>query len=170
MTASFASQLWTLTQSGQITAKTHLTLQALASFVGHRGLFPSHESIAARAGASVRTVIRALERAYELGIVERTRQRIRRSGRLVNGPNRYRLILMDLEQAKVAAAHATQRLKNALIRRKQRFISNCQNGSETDFQSQKNRLMPHTPEEYRLIFARMDEGMTAQEAGYRGGT
>jgi len=53
---SFASQIWTLTQARQITAKTHLVLQALASFEGHRGLFPSHESIAARAGCSTRTV------------------------------------------------------------------------------------------------------------------
>ena len=44
---SFASQIWTLTQARQITARTHLVLQALASFEGHRGLFPSHESIAA---------------------------------------------------------------------------------------------------------------------------
>jgi len=46
---------------------------------------------------------------------------MRRSGRVVNGPNRYRLILVSLEQAKVAAAHATQRLKEALARRKLRF-------------------------------------------------
>jgi len=66
--------------------------------------------------------------------VERTRQRMRRSGRVVNGPNRYRLILVSLEQAKVAAAHATQRLKEALARRKLRFSSNCQNGSGSHFQ------------------------------------
>ena len=131
---SFASQIWTLTQARQITARTHLVLQALASFEGYRGLFPSHESIAARAGCSVRTVIRALEAAYSLGLVERTRQRIRRSGRVVNGPNRYRLILVSLEQAKVAAAHATQRLKEALARRKLRLSSNCQNGSGSHFQ------------------------------------
>lgn len=131
---SFASQIWALTQARQITAKTHLVLQALASFEGHRGLFPSHESIAARAGCSTRTVIRALETAYNLGLVERTRQRMRRLGRIVNGPNRYRLILASLEQAKAAAAHATQRLKDALARRKLRFSSNCQNDSEFHFQ------------------------------------
>lgn len=131
---SFASQIWILTQARQITAKTHLVLQALASFEGHRGLFPSHESIAARAGCSTRTVIRALETAYNLGLVERTRQRMPRSGRIVNGPNRYRLIVVSLEQAKVAALHATQRLKEALARRKLRFSSNCQNGSGSHFQ------------------------------------
>ena len=132
---TFASQIWILTQGRQITARTHLVLQALASFEGHRGLFPSHESIANRAGCSVRTVIRALETAYQLGIVERTRQRIRRSGRFVNGPNRYRLILADMEQARAAAAHASLRLKEALTRRKQRFLSNCHFGSESYSQS-----------------------------------
>nr|WP_301274061.1 helix-turn-helix domain-containing protein [Acetobacter indonesiensis] len=133
---SFASTLWTLTQSRQITGKTHLVLQALASFQGHRGLFPSHESIASRAGCSTRTVIRALETAYRLGIVERTRQRQRVSGRICNGVNRYRLIIKPLEQARVAAAHYTQQLKDALARRKQAFLSKCQNGSE--FNSQSN--------------------------------
>ena len=132
---SFASTLWTLTQSRTITAKTHLVLRALSSFAGNRGLFPSHESIAARAGCSVRTVIRALETAYRLGIVERTRQRQRVSGRICNGVNRYKLLVKPLEQARAAAAHYTQQLKDALARRKQAFLSKCQNDSGTYFQS-----------------------------------
>ena len=127
---SFASTLWTLTQARQITGKTHLVLQALASFQGYRGLFPSHESIASRAGCSVRTVIRALETAYRLGIVERMRQRQRVSGRICNGVNRYRLIINPLEQTKAAAAYYMQKLKDALARRKQAFLSKCQNSSE----------------------------------------
>ena len=132
---SFASQIWALTQARQITSTTHLVLQALASFAGHRGLFPSHESIAAKAGCSVRSVIRALEAAYRLGIVERTRQRQRVSGRICNGPNRYRLLVKPLEQARVAAAHYTQQLRDALARRKQAFLSKCQNGSGLNSQS-----------------------------------
>ena len=132
---SFSSQIWTLTQSRMITAKTHLVLQALASFAGHRGLFPSHESIAARAGCSVRTVIRSLETAYRLGIVERTRQRQRVSGRICAGPNRYRLLVKPLEQARAAAAHYTQQLRDALARRKRAFLSKCQNGSGAYSQS-----------------------------------
>ena len=132
---SFPAQLWTLTQSKQITAKTHLVLQALSSFAGNRGLFPSHESIAARSGASVRTVIRSLETAYRLGIVERTRQRVRRSGRVCNGPNRYKLLVKPLEQARAAAAHYTQQLRDALARRKQAFLSKCQNVTGTHSQS-----------------------------------
>lgn len=132
---SFASTLWTLTQAHQITAKTHLVLQALASFQGQRGLFPSHESIAERAGCSVRTVIRALEAAYRLGIVERTRQRQRVSGRLVNGVNRYRLIVKPLEQAKAAAAHIAQQLKAALARRKARLFLSDRKTADSHFQS-----------------------------------
>ncbi|MCP1247172.1 helix-turn-helix domain-containing protein [Acetobacter cerevisiae] len=132
---SFASTLWTLTQSRTITAKTHLVLQALASFQGYRGLFPSHESIASRSGCSVRTVIRALEAAYRLGIVTRTRQRQRVSGRVCNGVNRYRLIIKPLEQARAAAVHYTQQLREALSRRKQAFLSKCQNDSEPHIQS-----------------------------------
>ena len=163
---SFASTIWTLTQGRQITAKTHLVLQALASFQGSRGLFPSHESIAARAGCSVRTVIRALEAAYRMGIVERTRQRQRVSGRVCNGVNRYRLILKPLEQARAAAAHLKQQLKDALARRKQRlFLSDKM---AADYNSQIN-LFNAEP----LSAARMSHNdMIAwcESIGYRGRT
>ena len=49
--------------------------------------------------------------------------------------NRYRLIIKPLEQARVAAAHFTQQLKDALARRKQAFLSKCQNDSELNSQS-----------------------------------
>jgi len=67
--------------------------------------------------------------------VERTRQRQRVSGRICNGCNRYRLLVKPLEQARAAAAHYTQQLRDALARRKQAFLSKCQNGSELDSQS-----------------------------------
>jgi len=167
MATSFPAQLWALTQARKITGKTHVVLAALASFEGHRGLFPSHESIAARAGCSVRTVIRSLETAYRLGLVERTRQRIRHGNRVVNGVNRYRLILVDVEQAKLAAAHNLLRLREALARRKQRFLSKCQNGSENHSQSLPIAAK-HTPAEWLTILAGIEEGRTAKEAGYRG--
>jgi len=167
MATSFPAQLWALTQARKITGKTHIVLAALASFEGHRGLFPSHESIAARAGCSIRTVIRALETAYRLGLVERTRQRIRHGARVVNGVNRYRLILVDLEQAKVAAAHNLLRLREALARRKQRFLSKCQTGSESH--SQSLSITPkHSPSEWLAILAGMESGLSAREAGYSG--
>lgn len=63
----------------------------------------------------------------------RLRQRV--SGRICNGPNRYRLLVKPLEQARAASAHYTQQLRDALARRKQAFRSKCQNDSETYFQS-----------------------------------
>lgn len=163
---TFPTQLWTLTQAHAITAKTHLVLQALASFQGCRGLFPSHESIAARAGCSVRTVIRALEASYRLGIVERTRQRQRVSGRICNGPNRYRLLVKPLEQSRAAAAHYTQQLRDALARRKQAFLSKCQNGSETYFQSNLFNAEPLSATE----MSRHDLIAWCESVGYRGST
>ncbi|MBS1089934.1 helix-turn-helix domain-containing protein [Gluconobacter wancherniae] len=162
---SFASQIWTLTQAHKITGKAHIVLMALASFQGHKGLFPSHESIASRAGCSVRTVIRSLETAYSLGIVERTRQRIRRSGRVVNGPNRYRLLIAPMEQAKASARHLKQQLQDALNRRKARLSSKCQNASGDNSQSNlfyENR----SPSEWLDILNKMNAGMSAEEAGY----
>lgn len=162
---SFASQVWTLTQAHKITAKTHIVLQALASFQGHKGLFPSHESIASRAGCSVRTVIRSLETAYSLGIVERTRQRIRRSGRVVNGPNRYRLLTIPLEQAKASARHLKQQLQEALNRRKLRISSKCHLVSGDNSQSNLFSYQ-HSKNEWISILEKMDAGMSASEAGY----
>lgn len=167
---SFASQLWLLTQARQITAKTHLVLQALASFDGAHGLFPSHEAIAARAGCSARTVIRSLEKAYHLGLVERTRRRVKRQGRMVSGSNLYRLVLKPLEQAKVAARHYAQQLREALARRKQRFLQTDIFAAET-YSKEINIPHPrHTRDEWLEILTRMQRGQTAQEAGYRGKT
>lgn len=162
---SFASQIWTLTQSRQITGKAHIVLMALASFQGHKGLFPSHESIAGRAGCSVRTVIRALETAYSLGIVERTRQRIRRAGRVVNGPNRYRLLTIPLEQARAKAQHLKTQLQDALNRRKARLSSKCQNVSGDNSQSNLFNIQ-RSKNEWLSILSKMDAGMSADEAGY----
>ncbi|WP_367161317.1 helix-turn-helix domain-containing protein (plasmid) [Kozakia baliensis] len=122
MTASFASQLWTLTQARQISGRMHLVLQALASFTGLHGTFPAHETIAARAGCSVRTVIRALERAYELGIVERTRRMVRHGKQLVRTSNAYRFMSGSQEQAKASAVHFAEQMRKALKRRKQRLF------------------------------------------------
>nr|ALR88351.1 hypothetical protein DB34_14405 [Acetobacter pasteurianus] len=57
------------------------------------------------------------------------------SGRVCNGVNRYRLIIKPLEQARAAAVHYTQQLREALSRRKQAFLSKCQNDSEPHIQS-----------------------------------
>lgn len=161
----FVSQVWNLLQGHRLTGKAPVVLMALASFEGHHGLFPSHESIAARAGCSVSTVIRALAEAYKLGIVERTRQRQRVGNRVVNGVNRYRLVLRCMEQAKVAAKHNAQRLREALNRRKLRVVSNCQNDSVPDSQSYFSNVS-HSKNEWLDILQRLERGCTPSEAGY----
>lgn len=153
-----------------ISGKTHLVLQALASFEGPHGLFPSHEAIAARAGCSPRTVIRSLEKAYLLGLVERTRRRMKRHGRMVNGSNLYRLVVKSCEQAKVAARHYTQQLKEALHRRKQRFLQTDILSAETYSKEINNYQPRHTKAEWLEIIAKMAAGTSAEEAGYKGST
>lgn len=161
----FISQLWTLAQAKRLSGNDKIVLEALASFEGHKGLFPSHESIAARAGRSVSTVIRSLQKAYLLGIVERTRQRKSVGGRIVNGPNRYRLILTALEQAKAAARATTQMLRDALKRRKLRFSSNCQFESVPDSQTYFSNVS-HSKNEWLDILDGLKRGCTPSEAGY----
>jgi len=162
---SFVSQLWNLLQAKRLSGNDKAVLEALASFEGHKGLFPSHESIAARAGRSVSTVIRTLKKAYALGIVERTRQRERVGNRIVNGVNRYRLILGSVEQAKVAAKQNAQRLREALNRRKLRAFSKCQNDSVPDSQS-FNSNVRHSKNEWLDILDGLKRGCTPSEAGY----
>ena len=120
--STFRASLWTLLQARRINGNQHAVLAALASFIGFHGTFPAHETIAARAGCSVRTVIRTLERAYELGILERTHRMVRHGVRLVRTSNAYRFILSAHEQAKVSAAHFAEQMREALKRRKQRLF------------------------------------------------
>jgi DNA-binding MarR family transcriptional regulator len=68
-------------------------LMTLATFLGADGLYPSHDAIARACRYSVRTVIRALERGYELGLIERTHRRTRVEGRWVRTSNTYKLLI-----------------------------------------------------------------------------
>ena len=111
---SFHRQLGYLSREKKISHVTNRVLAVLASFLGPDGLFPSHESIAERTGCHRRTVIRALERAYELGIVERTHQRAYVEGKWVRTSNRYRLIVTKTGQAKAATKNLYRRVKSAM--------------------------------------------------------
>lgn len=136
---SFSSQLWKLTQAKLLTGKEHIVLQALASFKGDKGLFPSHTTIAIRAGCSCSTVIRTLKKAYELGLVEKVaRRNVHSSGRIVRGTNLYTLKRIDLVEAKKLMKERTQKLKDALERKKRQFLngfSKFQNQASTDSKS-----------------------------------
>jgi len=160
---SFASQVWTLTQGKQLTATAHLVLRALASFEGQRGLFPSHEAIAARAGCSTRTVIRALEVAYRLGIVERIKRVKRHGGKVVRASNSYILHRVGTQAAKEAARQFTRQLRAALERRKQRIFQTDKMSAESNLNSFHN----YSPSDWLDILTKLDAGMTAEQAGYR---
>ena len=102
---SFRQQVNNLYFEGKLTISHKSVLMTLATFLGRAGLFPSHETIATACNRSERTVIRALERAYELGLVVRTRRMVVQGGKKVRTSNLYRLIVTASEQARAAGKH-----------------------------------------------------------------
>ncbi|MBS0984338.1 helix-turn-helix domain-containing protein [Gluconobacter cerinus] len=140
----FSSQLWQLTQAKQLTGKEHIVLQALSSFEGDKGLFPSHTTIAIKAGCSVSTVIRTLQKAYELGLVERTiRRAASRSGRIVRGTNFYTLRKIDLSQAIELAKERAQKLRECLERKKQQFLNGFSKWHSATEHNSKSLISPN---------------------------
>lgn len=65
---AFRRMVMNLYYAGTLKHSEKSILMTLATFMGRGGLYPSHEAIAEASNYAVRTVIRALERAYELGI------------------------------------------------------------------------------------------------------
>ncbi|MBY4640608.1 hypothetical protein K6L44_11545 [Gluconacetobacter entanii] len=137
-------------RAGQITRAMKDVLLIMAA----RSRPASYEGLANAAGCSRRMVAYAIAQAEALGILERVHHRIRRGHRWMNGKNSYRFIMRAI----------TERLAFPWRR------SPCKVFTTGNEDIKKTGRMPHTPEEYRLIFARMDAGMSAQEAGYRGST
>ena len=86
----------------------------LATFLGRAGLFPSHETIAKACNRSERTVVRALDRAYELGLVVRTRRMAVQGGKKVRTSNLYRLVVTASEQARAAGKHMARAVWQAM--------------------------------------------------------
>lgn len=101
----FRQQVNNLYFENKLTISHKAVLMTLATFLGGSGLFPSHKTIAKACNRSERTVIRALERAYELGLVVRTRRMIVQGGKKVRTSNLYRLIVIASEQSRVAGKH-----------------------------------------------------------------
>ncbi|WP_322783319.1 helix-turn-helix domain-containing protein [Gluconobacter vitians] len=85
--AAFRKHVMGLYFDGTLKPSEKSVLMTLATFLGRRGLYPSHEAIARACCYSVWTVIRALERAYELSIVERTYRVKREGGKKVRTSN-----------------------------------------------------------------------------------
>ena len=81
-------------EAGNLPAKQYLVLCELGRFDRCRlGIFPSPRTLAARARCGLRTVQRALQAAWRLGLVKWTGTRVRAAWRSLQGPNRYVLKL-----------------------------------------------------------------------------
>jgi len=99
----------------EITCAQKDVLMRLATFLGRDGLWPSHETIAKAADVSVRTVIRALERAYALGILTSTKRTVMRGARRVRTSNAYTLVVTKAEQMKAKAGHLRRAVFRAVL-------------------------------------------------------
>ncbi|MCQ9156954.1 helix-turn-helix domain-containing protein [Acidomonas methanolica] len=132
--AAFRRQVMDLFFDGMLKHSEKSVLMTLATFLGRGGLYPSHEAIAKACRYSVRTVIRALERAYELGIVERTHRVKRDGGRVVRTSNSYRLIVSAVDQVRAAGKHMAravfQRVRHLSDRTAQKASGNISRTSE----------------------------------------
>jgi hypothetical protein len=84
------------TAAGHFTYAQERCLYFLQTFRGRGGhVFPSHETIAARAGPSVSTVQRTLKIARGLGLVEWAERRVRVGWRWFRTSNAYRLLMSE---------------------------------------------------------------------------
>lgn len=81
-------------RAGNLTAKWFLVLRQLGFYCGKRGeAWPSHDTLAERAGCSTRTVQRALQRARDLGLISWVERRVRSGWRWLRTSNVYRLLM-----------------------------------------------------------------------------
>lgn len=116
----FQSVLRRFRSEGKLTLGEAHVLAVLPEFMGDDGaMFPSHEAMAEKSGASRRTVINALNRAYALGIVKHTPryQYDRNLGKRVRTSNAYEIILSALGQVAQAARHFMRTVRDHLSAR-----------------------------------------------------
>lgn len=111
---SFRQKVNNLYFEGKLTISHKSVLMTLATFLGHSGLFPSHATIAQACKRSERTVIRALERAYTLGLVVRTYRMVVKGGKKVRTSNSYRLIVTTSGQLREAGKHMSRAVSKAV--------------------------------------------------------
>lgn len=152
--AAFRRQVLELFHDNKLITRTQKdVLMQLATFLGPRGLYPSHEAIAKSSKCTVRSVIRALERAYTLGIVERIYRRKRQDGKVVRDSNRYRLIVNTFDRARISGKH----LSRAVFQRVQHLSDRMtQKASRNILETSEGQLFgrrypePHGPSERSL--------------------
>lgn len=113
----FQAVLRRFRSEGKLTLGEAHALAVLPEFMGDDGaMFPSHEAMAEKSGASRRTVINALNRAYALGIVKHTPryQYDCNLGKRVRTSNAYEIILSALGQVAQAAHHFMRTVRDHL--------------------------------------------------------
>lgn len=116
----FQAVLRRFRSEGKLTLGEAHALAVLPEFMGDDGaMFPSHEAMAEKSGASRRTVINALNRAYALGIVKHTPryQYDRQLGKRVRTSNAYEIVLSALQQVAQAARHFMRTVRDHLSAR-----------------------------------------------------
>lgn len=146
--AAFRKQVLGLYFDHQLKPSEKSVLMTLATFLGADGLYPSHDAIARACRYSVRTVIRALERAYELGLVERTYRRKLVGSRWVRTSNTYRLLIKTTDQVRSAGKH----MARAIFRGVQVVSDRMAQKASRDIHIEEKRLLsgrrypePHGP-------------------------
>jgi DNA-binding transcriptional MocR family regulator len=88
--ATWSARVWAEFRAENLTRAYRDVLLTLRTFRGPGGIaWPSHETLAERAGCSVRTVQRALAQARLLGLTEWTERRVRAGWRWLRTSNVY---------------------------------------------------------------------------------
>lgn len=65
-------------------------MMVLLGYVGKNGrAWPSHETLSARTGWSLRTIVRAIQQGEAAGLIHKTPRRALKSGRIVRSSNLY---------------------------------------------------------------------------------
>lgn len=91
MPADWTNRVWLEFRAGNLTRTFRDVLLSLHTFRGTGGhCWPSHATLADRAGCCVKTVQRALHQAQQLGVVEWTERRVRAGWRWLRTSNAYR--------------------------------------------------------------------------------
>jgi DNA-binding transcriptional MocR family regulator len=90
---TYEQRIWREFRAGNLSRTERDVMLTLRTFSAPR--FPSHQTLADRAGCCVRTVQRALAAARELGLVEWAERRVRAGWRWLRTSNVYRLLVPD---------------------------------------------------------------------------
>ncbi|MCP1274979.1 hypothetical protein NKW43_15050 [Gluconobacter albidus] len=126
------------------------TMKDVLLILAERKIPASYELIAKAAGCSRSAVAYTIKHACELGILERIKTRVKRSGRWVNGRNEYRIIKRALAE-KLGFPWVSSKSKICTTRNQE---------------SKKQREKHHSVEQWLAILAGMESGLSPTQAGY----